>query len=313
MTTRAALVSLIFLTCIAGCVSTAPDRARTDGDVARVASPPESDAAGEASQQLVSYYARVQRSLVAQGLLRTDSQAADAPYTSTHLTENFLRIALFEEYSVVSGRPIASVTESKLHRFAEPVQVSLEFQGTIPDVVSQRDRRTVSEYVTRLARASGHPMRMVPKDGNFQVIVADEPSRRALGPRLTELIPAMDPGTLGTVLNLPRSFYCIVIGYDPQDDGTYTQAVAIIRAELPDLMRASCFHEEIAQGLGLSNDSPAARPSVFNDDEEFALLTLHDEHLLRILYDQRLRPGMEAADATPIARTIAEELAAGPS
>jgi hypothetical protein len=44
----------------------------------------------------------------------------------------------------------------------------------------------------------------------------------------------------------------------------------VIRAEHPDLLRLSCLHEEIAQGLGLPNDSPRARPSIFNDDEEFA-------------------------------------------
>ena len=38
-------------------------------------------------------------------------------------------------------------------------------------------------------------------------------------------------------------------------------------------MRRACVHEEMAQGLGLGNDSETARPSIFNDDEEFALLT----------------------------------------
>ena len=313
MRKSAILSCLIALACLAGCISTAPDRFGSDGEVARVAPSPETAVPDEASQKLSAYYARVQGSLVAQGLLRTDTGTRDAPYTVAQLTENFLRIALFEEYSIASGRPVASVTASRLHRFASPVRVSLEFEGAIPDAVAQRDRRTVSGYVARLSRVAQHPMQMVREDANFHVIVADESARRKLGPRLKSLIPAMDPGTLNTVLDLPRSFYCIVIGYDPGDDGTYIQAVAIIRAELPDLMRTSCFHEEIAQGLGLSNDSPAARPSVFNDDEEFALLTTHDEQLLRILYDPRLRPGMQSAEATPIVRTIAEELTAGPS
>jgi len=60
--------------------------------------------------------------------------------------------------------------------------------------------------------------------------------------------------------------------------------------------------------MGLSNDSPDARPSIFNDDEEFALLTRHDELLLQILYDRRLRPGMTEAEAAPIVRRIAGEL-----
>ncbi len=56
------------------------------------------------------------------------------------------------------------------------------------------------------------------------------------------------------------------------------------------------------------SDSPTARPSIFNDDEEFALLTRHDELLLRILYDRRLQPGMTKAQAVPIVRQIAAEL-----
>lgn len=56
-----------------------------------------------------------------------------------------------------------------------------------------------------------------------------------------------------------------------------------------------------------------ARPSIFNDDEEFSLLTRHDELLLRILYDPRLRPGITEAEARPIVTTIATELMGGES
>jgi len=87
--------------------------------------------------------------------------------------------------------------------------------------------------------------------------------------------------------------------------------VAIIRAEHPDLLRASCIQEEVAQGLGLSNDYPLARPSIFNDDEEFGLLTTHDEKLLEMLYDERLRPGMSEGEARPIVERIASDLMGG--
>ena len=93
--------------------------------------------------------------------------------------------------------------------------------------------------------------------------------------------------------------------------GVYAKAVAVVRAEHPPLLRQSCYHEELAQGLGLPNDSPKARPSIFNDDEEFAFLTTQDELLLRMLYDQRLHPGMTAAEGRPIVERIARELLAG--
>ena len=38
------------------------------------------------------------------------------------------------------------------------------------------------------------------------------------------------------------------------------------------------------------------------------LINRHDELLLQILYDRRLRPGMTEAEAAPIVRRIAGEL-----
>jgi acetyl-CoA acetyltransferase family protein len=84
-------------------------------------------------------------------------------------------------------------------------------------------------------------------------------------------------------------------------------------AEHPDLMRLSCLHEEITQGLGLANDSPAARPSIFNDDEEFALLTPMDELMLKMLYNPLLTPGMTEAEARPIVDSLATALVGGES
>jgi hypothetical protein len=69
-------------------------------------------------------------------------------------------------------------------------------------------------------------------------------------------------------------------------------------------MRRACVHEELAQGLGLADDSPAARPSIFNDDDEFALLTRHDEILLELLYDPALTPGMTVEEARPVLRRL---------
>ena len=85
-------------------------------------------------------------------------------------------------------------------------------------------------------------------------------------------------------------------------------ALIIIRSELPKLMRIACFHEEIAQSLGLTNDSHLARPSIFNDDDEFATLTRLDKILLRILYDNRLKSGISQQNSSQLVRQIAKEI-----
>lgn len=147
------------------------------------------------------------------------------------------------------------------------------------------------------------------KNANFHVFVAGEDDTAYVQARLKQLIPNIGQQQLDLFEDLPRSFYCFVFASAQAGAPySYTRAVALVRAEHPDLVRLSCIHEEIAQGLGLPNDSLSARPSIFNDDDEFALLTSHDEKLLTLLYDPRLKPGMSAEDARPIVRIIAREL-----
>ena len=99
-----------------------------------------------------------------------------------------------------------------------------------------------------------------------------------------------------------------VIVKDEDERRGYTHAIAMIRAEHPPLMQRACIEEELAQGLGLANDSPYARPSIFNDEDEFATLTSMDAVMLQILYDPRLRPGMTLDEARPYLYEIAEAL-----
>jgi len=295
-----------------GCTSTTSTGSLED-PAGRAAPQPDIPVMSRESRELRAYYSSVQSALLAQDLLRTDGGGRDTPYTADMLARNFKKIALYEEYANVGGNIVAKETASKLHRWDEPVRIKVEFGGAVTSDQVRTDRRATATYAARIDRITGHPVRMVEENANFHVFVVDEAARQALGPRLREIIPSITPGAIKTVTALPRSSYCLVFAWDPEDDGTYAQAVAVIRAEHPDLLRLSCIHEEIAQGMGLANDSPGARPSVFNDDEEFGLLTAHDEELLRIRYDRRLRPGMTAAEAMPIVNQIAAERTGGPS
>jgi len=199
-------------------------------------------------------------------------------------------------------------TESRIHRWETPVRLEVEFGETVSPVKQLKDTDAVRTLARRLAVATGHPIRAVEGGGNFHILIVNEDERRALEPRLRELVPSITDSAVNTITALPRTSYCLVLAVTPRGDGVYTRAVAVIRGEHPDLLRLSCLHEEIAQGLGLSNDSPLARPSIFNDDEEFALLTSQDEAMLAILYDERLDPGMTGDESAPIVEEIAAEI-----
>ncbi|WP_417272294.1 DUF2927 domain-containing protein [Celeribacter halophilus] len=261
----------------------------------------------EESYALERYYARMQADLLNKDLLRTDRGGADTPFNARQLAANFEAIALNDEYTSVNGQFVAQKTPSNLHRWQVPVRVGVEFGATVPEEKRVKDEQTINSLLAQLSRATGHPISRSSQP-NFHVLVLHENERRAIGPRLAQLIPGIGQDAIRSVVDMPRSSYCLVVASDPDNDGAYRTAVAVIRAEHPDLLRKSCYHEEISQGLGLANDSPYARPSIFNDDEEFALLTRHDELLLRMLYDRRLAPGMTPETARPIATALAYEL-----
>ena len=265
------------------------------------------------SETLALYYSRLQEDLLAQGLLRGDGGGPDTPFTDTILARNFVRVALFDEY-VTDGdflRPQATL--SKLRRWEQPVRFGLEFGASVPQEQRLKDEASVSAYAARLARVTGHPIQTVETNPNFHVLMLSEDDRPDFADRIKEIVPGIGTSSLNAMINLPRDQLCIVVAFSRGDDNSYSKAIAIVRAEHPSLLRLSCIHEELAQGLGLANDSPQARPSIFNDDEEFGLLTTHDELLLKILYDPRLSAGMMPAEAAPIARVIAKELLGGES
>jgi hypothetical protein len=262
------------------------------------------------SRALSAYYQRLQQDLLARGLLRTDGGGPDTPYGAREILANFERIAFYDEYLRGSGLRRAGFAPGRLKRWPGPVRMTMEFGATVDRAQRTRDENELRSYARRLARVTGHPISVAdPASANFHVLVMGEDDRGAAIARIRQLVPNIDPNALDIFRRLPRSIHCLVLAFSAEPDGyDYARAIAFIRAEHPDLMRRSCIHEEVAQGLGLSNDSPRARPSIFNDDDEFALLTSHDEVLLRILYDPRLAPGMSLDAARPILREIVSEL-----
>lgn len=258
------------------------------------------------------YYAQVQQVLLSQGMLRTDG-GEKIPVSARTLTENFMRIALYDEYRRGSGGFVREETESRLRRWEGPIRVGIRFGPSVPPDRQATDRARIASFVARLAQITGHPMSVDDRNPNFFIHVVSEDEREALGPVINATLPGLSPTDVAGITAMPRSTYCLVYAMAEGNSHAYTRAFAVIRAEHPDLLRLSCLHEEMAQGLGLPNDSPRARPSIFNDDEEFALLTDQDEMMLRILYSPELRPGMTPAEARVIVESLARRLTGGDS
>ena len=263
----------------------------------------------------------------AAGLMRVDRSPADAPFDNATLARNFRTIAFeVEEDPFDIGEVEQRADASKmLQRWESPIVYVVHS--------TERERRRVEQgiaaFAGRLTPLTGVSFRRGlrleergPDDPvpNLNVFVLPENVAVMLGD-LEEDGARMDAAgrefvrqiadfirTWDRTIGSPCAGQVYVGKPAADGEGVIFGAIVLIRAGLPDDLLITCIEEEIAQTMGLLNDNQDVRPSIFNDDQEFALLTTHDEYLLRILYDARLRPGMRPAEAEPIVARIITEL-----
>ena len=64
-------------------------------------------------------------------------------------------------------------------------------------------------------------------------------------------------------------------------------------ADAGDFIFYDCAYEELLQSLGPINDTDKVPWTMFNDDVQMGFFDVYDQYILNILYDPRIRPGME--------------------
>jgi hypothetical protein len=263
--------------------------------------------ADTARADLAAYYASLEAALVARGALKAD-RGGLSRLDAARLERDFMQAALMEEY----GSGLTSGTGSRksklLLRWEEPVRIRVSFGASVPDTLRRADHARIGDYAARLARVTGHPVRLANDGANLHVLVVNEAERRSLASQLPALVPGISPWMVRTISRMKPNHLCMVVA-EPHADPRrgYARAVAIVRAEHSDRMRTACIEEELAQAMGLPNDCDEANPSIFNDNQEYALLTRRDEILLGMLYSPSLASGMMAADARPIVTRMARQ------
>lgn len=251
-------------------------------------------------------YAAYQAALIADGDLRIDSAPIDAPFGASDLVTNFERIALHHEADIRKGGSERNWADNPLVRWGGPIHWQMLGKGITP-----ADRAEVRRLMRRIASLTGLEIEETRAGLNFVVLIPESGEREAFAEVLSARHPAM--GEIFRVWRQTPALVCVATNlFSAKDEYRIARTLVVIGSEVRGLLRNACLHEEIVQSLGLGNDHPDVRPSIFNDDGEFALMTAHDEYLLRILYDPRLHPGMSARQAMPLVRRIVDEFGLPP-
>lgn len=248
-------------------------------------------------------YAGVAAKLQAQGRLRSDVSPPDAPYTTADLVKNFRDIALFYEIRFRDGQLVHQATPKPLQKWRGAIRYKL-----IGDAVQPADVAEVDALVTELGALTGLRFTHTSEEADMLISIASPEGQREISRYLAESEPTGYRFQYDIWRRTPGWICGVTLATDAWERNRLRGAHVFMGSEVTGIMRRLCLHEEITQALGLTNDS-GARPSIFNDDQEFALLTDHDRLLLRTLYDPRLRPGMTESEAMPLAEQIIGEFA----
>ncbi len=249
-------------------------------------------------------YSSLASNLQAKGHLRTATAPEDVVFTAEDLAQAFEKIVFRYEFHFENGRLVNEPLEKPLKRWSGHIRYRLT-----GDAVTEQDAQTVAELTGRLSRLTGLSFERVTGRHDMLISIASRKGRKRVSRNLKKAGLKAYRERYDIWRETPGWVCGATLSSDWRAPGRLVYAHVFIGAEATGVLRRACLHEEIAQSLGLTNDSPDARPSIFNDDQEFALLTRHDALLMRALYDQRLSPGMGADEAMPIARRILAELA----
>jgi Protein of unknown function (DUF2927) len=79
-----------------------------------------------------------------------------------------------------------------------------------------------------------------------------------------------------------------------------TQSRVLLVVDAGDFVFRDCAYEELLQALGPINDTSAVPWTMFNDKVHMGYFDIYDQHLLNILYDPRIRPGMTVGQVTAL-------------
>ncbi|MEM7212674.1 MAG: DUF2927 domain-containing protein [Pseudomonadota bacterium] len=248
-------------------------------------------------------YSRLTDDLLSKGHLRVDTAPKDAPFDTVGLARSFRDVTFNYEFHFDGDRIVDEQLEKPLKRWRGVIRYKLT-----GDAYTPADEAEIADLTARIGDLTGLWFIQTEQAHDMLISIASPQGRAQVSDYLADRGMPVYRQRYDIWRRTPQWMCGATLSASHADPGRLVFAHVFLRAELSGLLRRACLQEEIIQSLGLTNDSDDARPSIFNDDQEFAVMTDHDELLLRVLYDPRLRTGMTVEQAMPIAQEIFEDL-----
>jgi hypothetical protein len=208
-----------------------------------------------------------------------------------YLMNSFVDIALNNEYAP---------QKSPVRKWTSPIDYFLLHR--VGD--SELHARLIRTHLEQLSAITGLTIRPAEsqKAANFLIVLSTEPQLR------DDLLNYFGWKSSAQREKFFRESMCLGI-FATSPTHAINRAVVIIpvdRAREKGKL-VSCVVEELTQVLGLPNDSEKVFPSIFNDLSTDVYLSGLDYLLLKMLYDPRVKAGMDEHTVRPVLKKVIDE------
>ena len=209
-----------------------------------------------------------------------DVQAAGRSVDQKIIKRDFMRVVMSAEYG----------GNSKFGRSVKKYDSTVRF--AIINHSKHNRRHTIKNFVRSLpTKIAGLKTSVVSssKQANFRIHVVDQdqyanvirsdiygdPKKRVRGKCFVRVLASNNANSIGST-------------------------DVVIRSDGGERLFQRCMVEEILQGLGPLADRGNKKFSIFNTASQHSSFTVHDQVLMNILYDPRIKPGMSKSQVAKI-------------
>ena len=219
-------------------------------------------------------------------------RAEKKTFTDSEIVEGFFKTAFGAEFHL-AGRV------DRIRKYAMPVRV-------FATGVNRRDRKAqLAKVVADIGRRIQHLDIAMANSIDDATIVVTLVRDRDLIPtvrrfygeeRAREIKNSLDPQCLS--------------GFRKNERYEIEHSDVILTVDKGDFVFFDCAYEELLQSLGPINDTNSVPWTMFNDQVSMGFFDVYDQYLLNILYDPRIRPGMNIEEVKAVLPEVLPEVRA---
>jgi Protein of unknown function (DUF2927) len=224
--------------------------------------------------------------------ISTRQRAEKKTFTDSEIVEGFFKTAFGAEFHL-AGRV------DRIRKYAMPVRI-FATGANRPDRKAQ-----LAKVVADIGRRIAHLDIAMASTIDDATIVVTLVRDRDLIPtvqrfygeeRAREIKNSLDPQCLS--------------GFRKNEHFEIEHSDVILTVDKGDFVFFDCTYEELLQSLGPINDTNSVPWTMFNDQVSMGFFDIYDQYLLNILYDPRIRPGMNVEEVKAVLPEVLADVCA---